>query len=145
AGAIGASVTAVAGSGDTYLVTVSTGSDGALGLNLPDDDSIRDAPGNPLGGAGTANGDFAGEAYTIDRTAPTVLAVTRLDIGLTNAAIVRFAVTFSESVTGVGAANFTVSTADLSGAAVTGVSGSGDTWTVTASTGSGDGALRLDV
>jgi hypothetical protein len=69
-------ITNVTGSGDTYTVTASTGTgDGTLGLNLVDNDSITDSAGNKLGGTGTSgagDGSFTGQAYTIDRTAPTV-------------------------------------------------------------------------
>ena len=66
-------ITNVSGSGATYTVTVSTGTgDGTLGLNLRDNDSIKDGANNVLGGTGSGNGDFTGEVYTIDRTAPTV-------------------------------------------------------------------------
>ncbi len=63
----GASVTDVSGSGDTYTVTVDTGSgDGFLSIDLTDDDSIIDDAGNPLGGSGAGNGDYTtGEAYTV--------------------------------------------------------------------------------
>jgi Regulator of chromosome condensation (RCC1) repeat len=56
-----------------YTVTATTGSaSGTLGLDLSDNDSIKDTANNPLGGTGLANGDFDGELYTIDRSAPTV-------------------------------------------------------------------------
>ena len=63
----GASITDVSGSGDTYTVTVATGTEnGALGLPLTDDDSIVDLAGNPLGGVGAGNGDYAaGETYEV--------------------------------------------------------------------------------
>jgi hypothetical protein len=61
----------------TYRVTVTTGpTSGALQLNLVDDDSIvNPSNGKLLGGNGTSgagNGSFAGQAYTIDKTAPAV-------------------------------------------------------------------------
>src|SRR5581483_7809424 len=72
-GPTGASISNVSGSGSTYTVTASAGTgDGTLGLNLFDDDSIIDAAGNPLGGTGAGNGNVTGQAYTIDRTDPTV-------------------------------------------------------------------------
>jgi hypothetical protein len=63
----GASVTSISGSGDTYLVTASTGSgDGSLRLEFVDDDSVRDAVNLMPGGAGASNGNFtSGETYTI--------------------------------------------------------------------------------
>jgi hypothetical protein len=58
---------------------------------------------------------------------------------------VDFNITFSKSVTGVDTADFSLTTTGVLGAFVTGVSGSGSVYTVTANTGSGDGTLRLDV
>ena len=75
-GLAGTSITSVTGSGSSYTVTASTGSGtGTLGLNLVDDDTIADPGGTPpipLGGTGLGNGNFTGEVYTVDRTAPTV-------------------------------------------------------------------------
>jgi hypothetical protein len=67
-GAAVTTVTAITGS--TYRVSVSTGSgNGTLRLDVVDDDSIIDVQGEPLGGAGTGNGDFsAGDTYTINRS-----------------------------------------------------------------------------
>src|SRR5207253_647731 len=63
----------------------------------------------------------------------------------TNATSVQWTVTFSESVSGVTASNFTLVNGSLGGSpAITNVAGSGTTWTVTASTGSGDGTLGLN-
>jgi hypothetical protein len=65
------SVTGVSGSGASYVVTASTGSgSGTLGLDLVDNDSVKDLAGNPLGGPGNGTGNFAGQVYTIDRTPP---------------------------------------------------------------------------
>lgn len=62
----GASLTGVSGGGTTWTVTANTGSGaGTLGLNLADNDSIIDAGGTPLGGAGAGNGNFTGQIYTI--------------------------------------------------------------------------------
>lgn len=66
-GVSGASIASVSGSNSVYSVRVTTGSNsGTLRLDVADNDSIVDAAGNPLGGVGTANGNFtAGESYTI--------------------------------------------------------------------------------
>ncbi|WP_132256188.1 DUF6701 domain-containing protein [Paucimonas lemoignei] len=67
-GATGASITSVSGSGTTWTVTANTGTGyGTLGLDLVDNDSIVDSAssGNRLGGAGTGNGNFTGETYSI--------------------------------------------------------------------------------
>src|SRR5206468_12179721 len=62
----------------------------------------------------------------------------------TNAAGVRFAVSFSEAVSGVDAGDFALTTSGTSGASITSVSGSGASYTVTVTTGTGDGAIRLE-
>jgi len=73
-GVIGASVTGVSGSGDTYTVTVDTGDGpGTLSIDVVDDDTIVDVTYRPLGEVGTGNGDFSrGEAYTIETVGPWV-------------------------------------------------------------------------
>jgi hypothetical protein len=58
---------------------------------------------------------------------------------------VNFTVAFSESVTGVNGSEFSLTTAGVSGASVTGVSGSDSVYTVTVNTGSGNGTIRLDI
>jgi hypothetical protein len=76
-------ISTVSGSGASYTVTGSSGTgSGTLGLNLNDNDSIQDGAANKLagtgtgtaGGGGAGNGSFAGQDYTIDRSAPTVTA-----------------------------------------------------------------------
>ena len=82
----------------------------------------------------------------IDKTAPTIVSITRMNANPTSAASVNWLVTFSESVTGVSAANFSlVQGGGLTGAAITSVTGSGATRTVTASTGSSSGTLGLNL
>ena len=141
----GTSITGVTGSGTTYTVTANTGSgDGTLGLNLVDNDSIQDTTAVPLGGAGANNGDFTGEVYTIDKTAPAVQSITRANGNPNRNATVDFNVTFTESVTGVTTSNFALVMSGVSGATISGVTGSGATRVVTVNTGTGDGTLRLD-
>jgi len=146
-GATGASITSVSGSTDTYTVTVDTGSgDGTLSIDLADDDTIIDGASNPLGGTGAGNGDYTtGEAYTIDKTAPTVSSITRADTDPTNATSVDFTVMFSENVTGVDTTDFAIDASGVTGASITLASGSADTYTVTVDTGSGDGTLSIDL
>lgn len=147
-------VTAVsAGPSTTYTVTASTGSgSGTLGLNLVDNDSVVDGLGNKLGGTGNGNGNFSGQVYTVDRTAPTVVSADQADPSPTNAGTVHWTVVFSEPVTGVapGGSNFSLVASGLTGSpAITGVTGSGTTYTVTATTGTGtsgpSGTLQLKV
>jgi Leucine-rich repeat (LRR) protein len=143
----GAKVTAVSGTGATRTVTVSTGSgSGTLRLNVIDNDTIRDAAGNKLGGAGLGNGNYtAGQSYIIDKTAPKVISSVRVNPSTTNLASVKFTVKFSEVVTGVDAADFSLTLTGIKGARITAVSGTGAIRTVTVSTGTGNGTLRLNV
>ena len=82
--------------------------------------------------------------YTADTTAPTVSSIAPTS-AQTNASSMNFTVTFSEAVNGVDAGNFSLTTSGVTGAAITGVSGSGATRTVAVDTGSGDGTIRLDL
>ena len=76
---------------------------------------------------------------------PTVVSITLSSTDPTNAASVAWAVKFSESVSGVTAANFTLVATGISGATIGSVTGSGSTWTVNASTGTGAGTLALNL
>ncbi len=84
-------------------------------------------------------------SYTIGYTSVSSIAVASTNP--TNPATsVSWTVTFSRSVTGVDAADFSlVQGGSVTGASITGVSGSGTTWTVTANTGSGTGTLGLNL
>ncbi|MGH7893884.1 MAG: hypothetical protein ACREQL_04400, partial [Candidatus Binatia bacterium] len=82
---------------------------------------------------------------TGDTTPPTVVSINRSSANPTNAASVNFAVTFSESVTGVNAADFALAASGVSGASITSVSGSGSSYTVAVNTGSGSGTLGLNL
>jgi hypothetical protein len=113
--------------------------------------------GGVLGGANiafsvTVAGSSVGFTYNavthvpeVDVTAPTVTSITRLNPSPTYLASVHFTVTFSEAVTGVDVTDFSLTTTGITGASVTGVSGSGSVYNVTVSTGSGSGTLRLNV
>jgi hypothetical protein len=146
-GLTGAAITNVSGGNNVYTVTVSTGSgNGTLRLDVSDNDSIQDAVGNPLGGAGAGNGNFTtGQNYDVDKAAPTVQSSNRADANPTSASSVNFTVTFSENVTGVDTGDFSLTTAGLSGAMISSISGGNNVYMVTVSTGSGNGTLRLDV
>lgn len=80
-----------------------------------------------------------------DATPPVVRSVDRADATPTAAPTVTWTVVFSEPVTGVGTADVALVPTGVTGARVTGVGGSGTTWTVTASTGTGGGSLGLNV
>ena len=102
-------------------------------------------PGNPTASTisgGTMLVDYVHVYYL---GIPIVHSVLRTSSNPTSATSVDFTVTFSESVTGVNAGDFTLTTTGVSGAAVSGVSGTGSVYTVTVNTGSGNGTIRLDV
>lgn len=80
-------------------------------------------------------------AVTVVDNIPSVTSFVRTTPASTNAADVSWTVTFSEPVTGPTLTNFALTSTGITGAAITAVSGSGQTWTVTASTGSGSGTL----
>lgn len=143
----GYSITEVMGFDSTYLVTVNTGTgDGTLRLDLLDNDSILDVSSIPLGGLGAGNGTFTtGETFVINKNAPLLISSLRADPSPTSAESVRFTLTFSESVSGVDAADFVLTTSGLSEAGVTSVTGTDLLYTVTVNTGTGDGSLRLDM
>ncbi len=83
--------------------------------------------------------------FAADGTAPVVTTIIRAGTNPTSAVSVNFTVTFSESVTGVNIGDFNLTTTGVSGSAVSGVSGTGSVYTVTANTGSGNGTIRLNV
>ncbi|NUQ63357.1 MAG: M28 family peptidase, partial [Pirellulales bacterium] len=142
----GSAVSGVSGSGAEYTVIVETGTgEGTLRLDVIDDGSIRDLANNKLGGPQGGDDFTSGEVYAVDKTAPSATSILRADADPTSASSVRFTVSFSESVNGVDAGDFQVATSGLSGAAISGISGSGSSYTVTVSTGAGEGTLRLDL
>ena len=151
-GSVAGGTVSVSGSGASYTVTLSGYSgEGTLGLNLVDNDSIRDILTNatqahPLGGTGTGNGSFTtGQRYTVDRIAPTVTSILRAGEVTTTGGSVNYTVTFRESVTGVDTGDFVLTSSGVTGASITGVSGSGSIYTVTVNTGTGTGSVRLDL
>ena len=111
-----------------------------------------------VGGAFTNvndNGTVIGEAdylaaygmttSTVDTTPPSVVSIKRASPNPTNAASVDFIVTFSENIYFPWPSVFTVTQNGISGAEVTGWTGSGSVYTFHVSTGSGTGTIRLDV
>ena len=130
----------ITGSGTTYTVSVTTtGMTGAntnntITLNMVSGTAVADAAGNNLSGT---NIPFAGQAYTYDTTAPTVVSVnTAGTSSTTNSGPLTWTVTFSEAVTGVTGSNFSTT----KGTGITGslgtpsVTGSGATYTVSVPT-----------
>jgi beta-lactamase superfamily II metal-dependent hydrolase len=146
-GIIGANVTAVsppAGPAAVYTVSVSTGTgaNGMLRLDVNNGASVQDPAGNLLSGGFTT-----GETYTIDRTAPTVSSIVRVNATPTNQPSLDYTVTFSSGVTGVDTGDFSLfTTGALVSPTIMNVTPvSASVYTVTVNTNSGDGTLRLDV
>ena len=143
-GKVFGTIASVAGSGTTYTVTVNnvTGN-GTMRLDLNNSGTgIQDLAGNAI-----STGFTGGDTYTIDQTAPAVNSITATapsNANPTNATSVTYTVTFGEAVTGVDASDFTVTASGTTGA-VTNVTGSGASYTVTVGGISGNGTLRLDL
>lgn len=130
--------------GLTWTIPVSTGStDGTLTLNLANATGLSAAISNTL--------PFTGQSYTIDKTPPTVLSVTRLTPTgqSTNLTTVTFRVTYSEPVTLNAPATSRFQVVPVNGSTivgtVTGVTGSGNTRDVTVNLTSGVGEFKLRV
>ncbi len=112
------SVTADGGSKSVYDVTVTGGNlagvTGTVSLALDSSSSIDDLSGNTL----TARTAGSSETYEVDNTLPTLTSIARKTPSnqATNANTLVWRVTFSEDVTGVADADFSV--AALSGASI---------------------------
>ncbi len=143
-----ASILNISGTGASYVITVDTGSsDSSLRLDLVDNDSIANSSGVPLGNIGIGNGSFTiGESYITDKTSPLVSSIIRGNTNPSNADNVDFIVTFSEAVLGVDATDFSLVSANTNNiASVNTISGAGNVYTISISTGTGDNNIRLDL
>jgi len=146
-GATDTGITSITGSGSIYTVTVGgVGGNGTLGLNLNSSGTgIEDLAGNALAGG------LTGSVYTINTTHPMVSSITAVDALTNNASSEQFAVTFSEAVSGLTAADFQLATTNTNGATalttggITSITGSGSSYVVTVGSIAGDGTLRLDL
>ena len=102
-------------------------------------------PGKVLNGTNTGGAVLLyGNTLIVDKTPPTVVSIKRA-FGApwkTVSPSVLFEVTFSDAVTGVDAADFTLNTADVT---INRVSGAGNTWYVNCLTGTYTGELSLAV
>jgi LPXTG-site transpeptidase (sortase) family protein len=74
-----------------------------------------------------------------------VSSIARAGSNPTNAASVSWTVTFGANISSLTASNFSLANTGLTGPSITGVTGSGTTWTVSASTGTGSGSLGLNL
>ena len=105
---------------------------------------------NAVGVNGSQGNNLAsksGAVYAVVTSSlPKVVYSTRVGASPSTEASVDFNVAFSTAVTGVDASDFVAATSgSISGAMVTNVSGGPATYTVTVSTGSGRGTIRLNV
>jgi hypothetical protein len=138
----------------TYVVTVNagTGSAGSVQMNLNDSKGTIHDSSNKL----LSNSPFTGPSYTIDRVPPTVASIVKTDTDPTNASVVHYTVTFSKTVSGVGANDFALAAGTVSGAtpvlsgySITSVTPGSTTqatsFVVTVNTGAGSGTLGLNI
>ncbi|RLE45298.1 hypothetical protein DRJ25_05870, partial [Candidatus Woesearchaeota archaeon] len=141
----GSSVTGISGVGDIYVVSVTTGSGiGTIRLDLKSSGTnIQNAAEVPINGGYTDGEEYN---FSEDTTPPTASDILRKDNNPTNATSVEFTVTFSEDVNGVDIADFTlIPSGGITGASLLTSTGSGNTYTISANTGTGNGTIRLDL
>jgi hypothetical protein len=142
AGATIAAVTEVAPNDGTTFEVAASGMTSAGTVTA----SVAAGAATDAAGNSSAASSSVDNTVTFDPAAPVATGIARADADPTNAASVGFIVTFSAAVTGVDQSDFALATSGgISGASVTGVSGSGSTRTVTVGTGAGSGTLRLDL
>jgi MSHA biogenesis protein MshQ len=113
-------------------------------------DGVKATAGPTGNTTATLSNDFVKAFLTIalkpDTTPPTVTSIVRADLSPTSTLSVSWNVTFSEAVTGVNAADFSlVHGGGLSSGSIMSVTGSGTNWVVQASTGFGTGTLGLNL
>ena len=143
----------LSGSGTTALVfrcTLTNGLTDANGITVDamssNGGSLNDAAGNNA--TLTLNSVDPTNSVLVDTTSPSVISIVRQPPsgGTTNAVSVIYRVTFSESVTGVDIADFTLTTTGTAAGTIASVSSpSGTMIDVTVNTITGNGSLRLDL
>jgi Big-like domain-containing protein len=105
--------------------------------------NATDAAGNT---SEDASYSFTVNTSGTDTTPPTITSLVRASADPTSDPSVDYTLTFSEPVSGVDVDDFTLNmTGTLTGAFVSDVTGSDDTYTVTVNTGTGDGTLGLEI
>ncbi|HYD59144.1 MAG TPA: DUF4347 domain-containing protein [Noviherbaspirillum sp.] len=97
-----------------------------------------------------AAGNVANQAFTLTIVdAPSISSIVRTGGASatvnTSASSLSYTVTFSESVTGVDASDFTLTATGTASGSIASVTGSGTTYTVAVDSLAGDGTLRLDL
>ncbi len=129
-----------------------TGANGAYSFIVPKGWSGTVTPSHPCYSFSPASTPYTNvqanqsQDYSPTVTNLCVAAILQAGTSPTNASSVNFSVYFTKSVTGVDTSDFDLTTAGVTGAAITGVTPvSGATYTVSVSTGSGNGTIRLDL
>ena len=135
-----------------YPGTLKTGADGSYSFKVPQGWSGTVTPALPCYNFSPANhsytnvqADQLAQNFTATTTGVCVSSVLRAAASPTSAASVTFNVVFTRSVSGVDSADFNLTSPGIIGAAVFDVTGSGANYTVTVTTGSGNGTIRLNV
>jgi hypothetical protein len=131
-----------------YIAKYTNNAWSALGTTPLGDAVNAIAVGGDLYAGGSflnAGGDTNADYLAVFPIPPTALSINRVSVNPTNLTGIDFTVTFSEPVTDVDAADFILTNTFLTGASVSGVSGSGAVRTVTVNSGTGNGTIRLDL
>lgn len=146
----------VTGRGVVYSTTNTSPTIGGVGVTQDTNGSGTGAFSEAIGGL-TAATHYYYQAYAINSEGTTyggvqefttlnaVTSISRAGSTPTNAASVSWTVEFGSALTGLTASNFSLANTGLTGPSITGVTGSGTTWTVTAGTGTGSGTLGLNL
>ena len=93
-----------------------------------------------------SSGSLTPADFTLTNTEVAVSSITRAGSNPTNAASINFTVTFNVPVNGVDMNDFSVTVGGaVTDASISGVVGSGASYSVSVNTGSGDGTIRLDL
>jgi len=95
------------------------------------------------------SGALAPLGVAVDTVAPHLTGIAQTDATTTKAGTVHYTVSFSEAVSGVTAADFSLATSGVSGASITGVNpvdgSNGAQYVVTVDTGARDGTIALQL
>lgn len=140
----GGTLSAISGTGLTRIATFTPDANvysGTASITVPSG-VYTDTAGN-AGDAGST------PSLTFDTLAPAVESIVRAGGAsggvASSATSVQYTVTFSESVSGVDASDFTLSASGNANGSIAAVTGSGTTWTVNVNNLTGNGTLRLDL
>ncbi|WP_146460163.1 SdrD B-like domain-containing protein [Rubripirellula tenax] len=147
-GTLAATISNISGSDANYVVTVSTTSGvGTVLLRVNDNDSIIDATGDTLAGAGNSGG-VDSVITTLDLDAPVVTSLSTIGPLFTSQSSVSFDLQFSEAVLSVDTTDFQITSTGVVGATVSSVdpvAGSTGRYTVVVQTTSGDGTVTIEL